>query len=154
MGTAFLSLKKALLTACTLLLSLAFLLATTWGGLSLCGTCLYPPLFLQFFSLRGRVSWYPLSSSVASARWGAVIREVLKFSSVVQWVPLCKGHALAVYMQDDISAVRRNKKKMQGACQIGFLNRCWMVYNTECCFDVLIITGKSWCNFKSKYSCR
>lgn len=52
-GTAFRSLTKAPLTACTLLLSLAFLLATTWGGFSLCGTCLYLELF-SFFSRSGR----------------------------------------------------------------------------------------------------
>lgn len=51
-GTAFLSLTKALLTACTLLRSLAFLLATTWGGFSLWGTCLY----LELFSRDGRSS--------------------------------------------------------------------------------------------------
>lgn len=103
MGTAFLSLRNALLTAWTRLRSLAFLLATTCGGLSLWGTCLYPPLFLQFFSLSGLVSRNPLCSTIASACSGAVIRAVQKLS-VVHWVMLfCVAHTLAVYMQDDTS---------------------------------------------------
>lgn len=54
-GIAFLNLTKAPLTACTRLLSLAFLLATTCGGLSLCGTCLYA-FFFPFFSLNALFS--------------------------------------------------------------------------------------------------
>ena len=46
-GIVFLSLTKAVLTAWTLRRSLAFLFSTTWTGLSACGTCLYPDLFLS-----------------------------------------------------------------------------------------------------------
>ena len=44
-GIVFLSLTNARLTAWTLLLSRAFLLATRWAGFSQCGTCLYELFF-------------------------------------------------------------------------------------------------------------